>query len=222
MRQVAKERMVEMRLDGHSIRTIASDVSCSHQMVANYINELVSICGISRPAAEITYPPMSDEERKKTAHAIVECEGDVAEISKMLGKSEGEARAILDYALIRKPSSVRYCIYQQVGAWMRRHMVTCHQFAEDLGIPQATLSGMLSGSRHISMEVLQKIKARTGMTFREILDGHTGPIDEAIRKELCAIPGGVSQAEPPNTESSSIFAEPGKTRHVMPPMKKGG
>jgi len=42
--------------------------------------------------------------------------------------------------------------------------------AEKLGIPESTLSLMLTGKRSISKDICRKISKQTGLTYEQILD----------------------------------------------------
>lgn len=207
-----KIKMVDMRLDGYSIRTVGEAVGCSHQMVANYVKAIHPHGGEVDPD-NICIPMLTDEERASIAEAIVSCEGDLPKLCHETQKSQEELERLLDYIAVRKPSTCRACIYPAVGTWMRHHMVTVKSLAEGVGVSHPTLSAALSGERHMTMKILEGLRAITGMSYRTILDGHMGPIDEEIEREL-------SVMRASNPEGSLDASTPLARRPLVHPAKE--
>lgn len=191
-----KIKMVDMRLDGYSIRNVGEAVGCSHQMVANYVKSIHPNGG-DVSSSTISIPMLTNEERAFLAEAIVSCDGDIPKLCQETQKSPEELTKLLDYIAIRKPSTCRDCIYPEIGAWMRRHMVTVKSLAEDLGVSHPTLSAILSGERHMTMKILEGLRTITGMPYRIILEGHMGPIDEEIQRELSIMKASDPKMEEP-------------------------
>lgn len=183
---MSNKKMIEMRLDGYSIRMVAEEVGCSHQMVANYIKSIYPDGDLVDPST-VSIPILTGEERLAIADCIVRCDGDLAAISLESGRDEAEVRRLMDYIAVRKPAICRKCIYPAIGTWMRRNMVTVKSLASEIGISQPTLSSIFSGERHMTMKILSELKARTNMSYRELLEGHMGPIDEEIDRELSVL-----------------------------------
>ncbi len=178
-----KIKMINMRLDGYSIRIVGEAVGCSHQMVANYVKSIHPDGG-EVDVSSISIPMLSDEERAALSEAIVHYDGNISKLCQETQKSPEYLQKLLDYIVVRKPSTCRACIYPEVGTWMRRHMVTVKSLSESVGVSHPTLSAILSGERHMTMKVLERLRAITGMPYRTILEGHMGPIDQEIEREL--------------------------------------
>lgn len=223
MKQEAKEKLVEMRLDGHSLRSIASELKCSHQIIENYLKELQYNYGYKPdPNSRIEYPQLNDAQRADIAKAIVAAEGEMAQLKTLLPYDERWLQNVMEYTLVRKPSSVRRCVYPAISDWMRRHMVTGKEMSQKLYVGPAIMSAMLTGRRPFSPDVVATLKSLTGMTTKELFAG----CDEGILQATTKGKAEKEQARKPSrkkTEEATTapaYWEPAKTVFTMPPSKK--
>ena len=162
-----RKRVLTLRMDGYSIRTIGEMVDCCYQSIANYLRSLQTSGKYS--AREMApYHEMAPDEIERFCDACVKADGIAKEIIRLSELPEEKVFAALDYVTTRKPMPCRDSVYPKVAKWMRHHCVTMYIFSDEIGIPQTKLRALMSGKEHISIELAEKINKLTGLSMTDI------------------------------------------------------
>ena len=67
----------------------------------------------------------------------------------------------------RRESNADKCVYRGLSEYIRKNEMTIRKFAEIIGCTESYASRKLSGEIRLHMDEIEKILAKTGMTFEE-------------------------------------------------------
>lgn len=162
-----KKRVLMLRLDGYSIRTVGEMVECCYQSIANFLRSLEN-SGKYGSRQMAPYHNLSKKEMENFCDACAMSDGTVEDVVRLGDLPKEKVLSALDYVTTRKPMPCRDSVYPKVAEWMRHNCVTMRIFADDIGVSQTFFRDLMSGREHMTMEVAEKINKYTNLPISDI------------------------------------------------------